>query len=99
MPVRYGAAVRDVVIDTDMGADDWMAILLPARSAGRARAGDHVSGTGVAHCGAGRPQRRAGLAGAGTGSALRWRAVASGRCAGGRTFPRAWRRDATRSSA
>jgi inosine-uridine nucleoside N-ribohydrolase len=75
-----------------MGADDWMAILyLLARPDVRVRA-ITVSGTGLAHCGPGVRNARELLALAGKRAP-----VACGRerpLRGGRTFPRAWRRDA-----
>ena len=58
-PVRYHRIVDEVVIDTDMGADDWMAILyLLQRPDVHVRA-ITVSGAGLAHCGAGVRNARA----------------------------------------
>jgi pyrimidine-specific ribonucleoside hydrolase len=91
-PVRYGTTVREVVIDTDMGADDWMAILyLLRRPDVRVRA-ITVSGAGLAHCGPGVRNALGLLALAGRSAP-----VACGRARplrGARSFPAAWRRRA-----
>ena len=89
-PVHYHRIVDEVVIDTDMGADDWMAILyLLQRPDVHVRA-ITVSGAGLAHCGPGVRNALRLLALAGKRAP-----VACGR-ARPRHFPAGWRRRADR---
>jgi pyrimidine-specific ribonucleoside hydrolase len=85
--------VRSVVIDTDMGTDDWMAILyLLKRQDVRVRA-ITVAGTGLAHCSPGVRNALGLLALVGRKGVP----VACGRetpLRGARSFPAQWRRDA-----
>jgi hypothetical protein len=79
-PLVYSGRVREVVIDTDMGADDWMAIVyLLQRPDVHVRA-ITVAGTGLAHFGPGVRNARALLALVGK-RVCPWLAAARGRCA------------------
>jgi inosine-uridine nucleoside N-ribohydrolase len=88
-PTAFGAT-RSVVIDTDMAADDWMAILfLLGRPEVTVKA-ITVTGAGEAHCEPGVRNARALVALAGSPDVP----VACGRetpLAGSHTFPDAWR--------
>lgn len=52
-PTPFTGTVRPVIIDTDMAADDWMAILYLLNRPDVSVAAITVSGTGEAHCGPG----------------------------------------------
>ena len=49
-PTPFTGTVRPVIIDTDMAADDWMAILYLLNRPDVSVAAITVSGTGEAHC-------------------------------------------------
>lgn len=52
-PTPFTGTLRPVIIDTDMAADDWMAILYLLNRPDVSVAAITVSGTGEAHCGPG----------------------------------------------
>jgi inosine-uridine nucleoside N-ribohydrolase len=88
VPRHPGA--RPVVIDTDMAADDWLAILYLLHRPDIAVQAITVSGTGEAHCGPGVTNARGLLALAGYPAIP----VSCGRetpLRGDHTFPAAWR--------
>lgn len=84
------APPRPIVIDTDMAADDWMAILYLLQRFDVAVEAITVTGTGEAHCGAGTQNALGLLALAGSAEIP----VSCGRespLQGDHTFPAAWR--------
>src|SRR5574341_473883 len=86
------AESRPVVIDTDMGADDQMAILFLLQRPDVSVQAIAVSGTGLAHCGPGTDNAAGLVALAGAGSIP----IACGRetpLEGTRAFPDEWRAD------
>ena len=86
-------AIRPVVVDTDLDADDLVALTILAGEPGVRLLAVTVSGTGIVHCDAGVDIARRWLALLGNASVP----VACGReepGAGGRSFPADWRRRA-----
>lgn len=91
-PTPFTGTARSVIIDTDMAADDWMAILYLLQRPDVQIEAITVSGTGESHCGPGIEHASGLIALAGK----RDIAVSCGRetpLQGDHTFPVAWRAD------
>ena len=91
-PTPFTGTARSVIIDTDMAADDWMAILYLLQRPDVHIEAITVSGTGESHCGPGIEHALGLVALAGK----RDIAVSCGRetpLQGDYTFPAAWRAD------